>query len=67
MKPLEELDLGAADLQRIDEIITRTTGRSLGDEVAQWRRRRNRFWMCLSLGLALLLAAAGWVSSPSWP
>lgn len=57
MKRLDSLDLDAADLQRIDEIITLRTGQNLAAETAHWRRR-NRFWLAILLGL-LLLAVAG--------
>ena len=57
MKRLDCLDLDAADVQRIDEIITLRTGQGLAAETARWRRRRNSFWMAVSLGLLLLVAA----------
>jgi hypothetical protein len=58
MKRLDYLDLDATDLQRIDEIITAQTGQTLAAETAQWRRRRNMFWLAISLVL-LLLGVAG--------
>lgn len=57
MKHMDYLDLDAADLQRIDEIITLRTGQTLAAETASWRRRRNRFWMAILLVLLLLMVA----------
>jgi hypothetical protein len=65
LKHLDCLDLDAADVQRIGEIIALQTGQSLAAEAVHWRRRRNRFWMAVSLGL-LLLAAAGFALYQSW-
>lgn len=51
---MESLDLDAADVQRIDEILSLETGRGLTEETAQWRRRRRWLWGAAWLGVLVL-------------
>jgi hypothetical protein len=58
MNRLESFDLDSRDLQGIDEIIRLETGQGLAAESAHWRRRLNRLWLAIVLGLLLLGVAA---------
>lgn len=66
MKRLDSFDLDPRDLQGIDAIITLETGQNLAAETAQWRRRRNGFWLAIALillflGVAAVLVVGSWV------
>lgn len=61
MNRLDSLDLDAADLRRIDEIMTSQTGQGLAAEVAQWRKRRNQVWLAIGLSVLLLGVAGAWL------
>lgn len=61
MNRLDSLDLDAADVRRIDEIMTSRTGQGLDAEVAQWRRRRNQLWLAIGLSVLLFGIAGAWL------
>lgn len=57
MKPLEYLDLDDSDVERIEQIIEKRTGKTLADE-AYHPRRRYGVWVAVALAV-FLLAGAG--------
>jgi hypothetical protein len=66
VKRLEVFALDAADVRRIDEIVTALTGQGLAAEVARWHARRRRQWIALALVLVLAAIAAADLAAYRW-
>lgn len=56
MKPIDEFDLDAADVERLDAIVTRRSGRGLLAETRRWRQQRRCWLAAATVALSIIAA-----------